>query len=73
MKFKFGVTTMNTHFPNYPNSFDILDMLDTDDSYHNTKHGLFYMWENNLNCLFSKTNGLNIIVVKIKEHAFIKV
>ena len=37
MKFKFGVTIMNTPFANSPDSFDVLSTLDAEDSFYNLK------------------------------------
>ena len=37
MKFKFGVTIMNTPFANSLDSFDVLGMLDAEDSFYNLK------------------------------------
>ena len=40
MKFKFGVTIMNTPFANSPGSFDLLGTLDAEDSFYNLKKRL---------------------------------
>ena len=63
MKFKFGVTVMNTPFPNSPDSFDVLGTLDSEDSSSNLQNGLFHRWVDHLNIFFDDVNPIQAVKI----------
>ena len=73
VKFKFGVTIMNSPFLNSPDSFGVIRTLDTDDSYFNLKHGIFNMLEGTLNLLFYYDDYVQSIIMKTSEGDVINV
>ena len=73
MKFKFGVTVMNTPFPNSPDSFDVLGTLDSEDSSSNLQNGLFHHWVDHLNIFFDDVNPIQAVKISSSSGDLIEI
>ena len=71
MKFKFGVTVMNTSFSNSPDSVDVLGTLDSEDSFFNLHNGLFHRWVDHLNIFFDDVNPIQAVKISSSSGEFI--
>lgn len=68
LKTKFGVTIMNTPLSNSVDAFDLIAAVDSEDSYHNLKVGIFDFYRRDLSALFDDNKPLSMLVIIDSDH-----